>query len=140
MEQLDSIVGTMPDWNEWNDVRSIATANYWDLNDYTMVDGVASYNITPLYVAVKKDGSTLAWPDFLAARITGWTDMKDIQVNSNYIIGLRNDGTVQTVSIKDINSPDTSGWTDIAMIVQELDYCIGLKNDGSLVLAGNAPF
>ncbi len=70
-----------------------------------------------------------------------WTDIKKILVFEHHALGLKNDGTVESVrsdsaSYADLGQDQVSGWTDIIDIVGNTYTTIGLKEDGTLVLAG----
>ena len=129
VEQLQEVMGSMPDWSEWTDVTGICSSNYWD--------GHNADSLTPVYAAVKKDGSVLAWPELLQNRIIGWTEMKDIRICGTYVMGLKKDGTVVSTELRDFPEPDVSGWNDIIAIGPGNDYCVGLKSDGTLVFSGD---
>lgn len=70
-----------------------------------------------------------------------WTNIKKILVFEHHALGLKNDGTVESVrsdsaAYADLGQDQVSGWTDIIDIVGDTYKTIGLKEDGTLVLAG----
>ncbi len=129
VEQLQSVIGSMPDWSEWTDIIGISSSNYWD--------GKHTESLTPVYAAVREDGSVLAWPELLQNRVRDWTEMKDIRICGTYVVGLKKDGTVLSAELRDYPEPDVSGWRDIIAVSPGNDYCVGLKSDGTLIFAGD---
>ncbi len=71
--------------------------------------------------------------------IDEWTDLKSIDVSCDFIIGVKNDGTVLMAAlIGETPKVDVSDWTDISdiVIVDVSDTLIvGLKNDGTVIYA-----
>lgn len=129
VEQLQDVMGTMPDWSTWTNITGICSTNYWD--------GENMDSLTPVYAAVREDGSVLAWPELLQNRISGWSEMKEIEICGTYVVGLKKDGTVVSTELRDYPEPDVFGWNDIVAIAPGNDYCVGLKSDGTLVFSGD---
>ena len=129
VEQIQDIIGTMPDWSEWTDIAGFCGSNHWD--------GQNPLSVTPVYAAVKKDGSVMAWPEILQARIKDWNNMEEIRMYGSYVVGLKKDGTVVSANLRDTPVPDVSSWKDIIAADPGNDYCVGLKSDGTLLFAGD---
>ena len=127
-----------PDWETWTDVISIdaAPCSYgtYELNGHTLRKYV------PAFAAVLKDGTVLAAPEEVAALTAGWQGIRKVAVGSDWILGLRQDGTAVAAGIDGGTPPDLSDWTDIADISNGHTFCVGVKRDGTLVFAGDFPF
>lgn len=129
VEQLQEVAGSMPDWSAWTDITGFCSTNYWD--------GKNADSLTPVYAAVREDGSVLAWPELLQNRISGWTELEDIRICGTYVVGLKKNGTVVSTELRDYPEPGVFGWNDITVVSPGNDYCVGLKSDGTLVFAGD---
>ena len=82
----------------------------------------------------------IAAPAELAALTADWQDIRKTAIGSDFILGLKQDGTVVAAGVEGRTPPDVSGWTDIADISNGHTYCVGVKNDGTLVFAGDFEF
>ena len=129
-EDLDAL--PEPDWENWTDIVSV--------DAYTCSLGLSKDHSSAAYVAVRSDGTVLAAPQELANVVGGWTDMRAIRLNPNWILGLRNDGTAVTVGLGKTVPPDVSGWTEITDIAAGGDFCVGIRKDGTLSFAGEHIF
>ena len=127
-----------PDWASWTDVAGI------DVSCCSF--GTEVYNgrtltkYVPAFAAVRKDGSVLAAPEELAALTADWRGIQKVAIGSDWVLGLKQDGTVVAAGIEGKNPPDIASWTDIADISNGHTYCVGVKQDGTLVFAGNYHF
>ena len=65
-------------------------------------------------------------------RAKRWSDIVAIDANSDYILGLKSDGTVITTS-EDYGKRDVRKWEDIIAISAGRYHCVGLKKDGTVV-------
>ena len=63
---------------------------------------------------------------FDTSLVDDWSEIIDVQIGENYIIGLKNDGTVCSTNNR------TEGWTDIKSIYAGKLNAVGVKNDGKL--------
>ena len=97
-------------------------------------------NYVYAFAAVRKDGTVLAAPGTLAEATADWRGIRKTAAGPEWILGLKEDGTVLAAGIEGRTAPDVSSWTDIADIANGGTYCIGVKNDGTLVFAGNFEF
>ena len=127
-----------PDWKTWTDAVSIdaSLCSYgtYQLNGHTLRKYV------PAFAAVRKDGTVLAAPESLAALTAAWQDIRKVAIGSDWILGLKRDGTAVAAGIDGNIPPDVSGWADIADISNGHSFCVGVKQDGSLVFAGDFQF
>ena len=108
------------DVEEWTDIIAI-DAVYDSLSS-------ATYGL-------KKNGTVISTKG--GRDVSAWTDIVAIAGDSNFIIGLKADGTV-VVSGEDRNGETKiSGWTDIVAIQAYRGLSIGIKSDGTIVSAGD---
>ena len=120
-----------PDWEQWTDVAGIDAG----ISTFT---GGRPYQYT--FAAVRKDGTVLAAPEKLADLLSSWQDIKKVCIGYQWILGLKNDGTVLILAPGGTKVPDVSGWTGITDIGNGGDYIVGVKADGTLVFAGEHTF
>ncbi len=127
-----------PDWEKWTDVESIDSS----LCSYgtEVINGRARTKYVTAFAAVRKDGTVLAAPAELAALTAGWQSIRKVSVGTDWILGLKQDGTVLAAGIEGRTPPDVSAWTDIADISNGNTFCVGVKQDGTLVFAGDYAF
>lgn len=130
--------GPDPDWETWTDVvsieASICSSGTYQLGGHTLTRYV------PAFAAVRKDGAVLAFPAALAALTADWRGIRKVSVGTDWILGLKQDGTVIAAGIGGGVPPDLSGWTDITDISSGNTYCVGVRSDGTLVFAGDFTF
>lgn len=94
-----------------------------------------------VYIGVRADGTVIAEPPSVATRLAGWSDMTDICLTARHVMGLRRDGTVMIVPLREsAASLDVSSWQNIVAIGLGNDWCVGLQSDGTLVFAGDHVF
>ena len=127
-----------PDWQTWTDIVSI-DASVCSYGTYVL-SGHTLRKYVPAFAAVRSDGTVLAAPESLAALTEGWQDVRKVAVGSDWILGLKRDGTIIAAGIDGRTPPDLSSWTDIADISNGHTFCVGVKQDGSLVFAGDYRF
>ena len=120
-----------PEWEKWTDVVCLDAG----ISTFT---GGRPYQFT--FAAVRKDGTVLAAPAELAEKLSSWQDIKKICIGYQWILGLKNDGTVAVLAPGGTEAPDVSGWTGITDIGNGGDYIVGVKTDGTLVFAGEHKF
>ena len=65
-----------------------------------------------------------------------WTDIKQVSVGYDHVVGLKSDGTVVAVGMNDNGECDVEGWKDIVEISAGSGYTVGLKSDGTVVATG----
>ena len=127
-----------PDWEAWTDAAgidaSLCSYGTYELNGRTLRKYV------PAFAAVRKDGTVIAAPAELAALTVDWQDIRKVAIGSDFVLGLKQDGTVVAAGVDGRTPPDVSGWTDIADISNGHTYCVGVKNDGTLIFAGSFEF
>lgn len=124
-----------PDWKTWTDVTGI-NASLCSYGTYVL-NGHTLRKYVPAFAAVRKDGTVLAAPESLAALTADWQGMRKVAVGSDWVLGLKEDGTVLAAGIEGRTPPDVTGWTDITDISNGNTFCVGVKQDGTLVFAGN---
>ena len=127
-----------PDWSTWTDAESI-DANLCSDGTYVL-SGHTLRKYVPAFAAVRRDGTVLAAPESLAALTAGWRDMRKVAIGSDWVLGLKRDGTVVAAGIDGRTPPDVSGWTDITDISNGHTFCVGVKQNGALVFAGDYRF
>ena len=127
----DEVLIPEPEWEKWTDVVSIDGG----ISTFT---GDRPYQYT--FAAVRKDGTVLAAPEQLSDLLGSWRDMKKICIGYQWILGLKNDGTVAVLAPGGTKTPDVSGWTGITDIGNGGDYIVGVRTDGTLVFAGEHVF
>ena len=121
---------SLPDWSAWTELTGISASKCID----------AQRRVNNAYVGVRKDGSLLAEPRWLAEALSDWTDMAQVEVEYRYALGLRKDGTAVSVSLDGHAAPDVSSWRDVTAIAVADDYCVGIRRDGTLIFAGDHIF
>ena len=112
---------------EWTDIVKMAEINMLDGGRGTVglkVDGT---------LAVSGIGS---WKDEAGQ----WEDIADIAAGTEFLLGLKRDGTVRCVSVFPAELDSISEWTDVIKISVCQDYAAGIKADGTAVVSGNCPF
>lgn len=98
-------------------------------------------------VAIKKDGTVQfqAMNDSIAGtykEIKSWEKVISIAYGWNYIVALKEDGTLN-VSISsnglktDYGQCNIEDWRDIRQVVTSMDHTVGLKSDGTVEAVGN---
>ena len=127
-----------PDWEHWTDAISIDASLCSD--GTTVLKGLTLRKYVPAFAAVRKNGTVLAAPDKLAALTASWQDIRKVAVGADWVLGLKQDGTVIAAGIDGRTPPDVSGWTDITDISNGHTFCVGVKQDGTLVFAGDFRF
>ena len=127
-----------PDWETWTDVASV-DASLCSFGTYVL-NGHTLRKYVPAFAAVRKDGTVLAAPESLAALTADWQGIRKVAVGSDWVLGLKQDGTVTAAGLEGRTPPDVSSWTDIADISNGHTYCVGVKRDGTLVFAGEFAF
>ncbi len=116
----------MPDFSGWTDVIGIDTV-LWHPKD------VYFYEV---FAAVRKDGTARISPRVIERYTLDWTDLKQISLASDYLVGVTNSGTVYAAGRSEDIIAEASGWTGIEQVCACDGYCIGLRTDGTLVFAG----
>ena len=127
-----------PNWETWTDAVSI-DASLCSFGTY-ILNGHTLRKYAPAFAAVRKDGTVLAAPESLAALTGAWRDIRKVAIGSDWVLGLKRDGTAVAAGIEGNIPPDVSGWTNITDISNGHTFCVGVKQDGSLVFAGNFQF
>lgn len=127
----DNVFYPEPEWDQWMDVISIDAG----ISTFT---GGGPYQYT--FTAVRKDGTVLAAPDRLSDMLSSWRNIQKICIGYQWIIGLKNDGTIIVLAPGGTNTPDVSDWAGITDIGNGGDYIVGVKADGTLIFAGEHSF
>lgn len=127
----DDVLVPEPEWEKWTDVISIDSG----ISTFT---GGRPYQYT--FAAVRKDGTVLASPDRLSDMLSSWQEIRKISMGYQWILGLKDDGTVVVLAPGGTKTPDVSGWTGITDIGNGGDYIVGVKSDGTLIFAGEHIF
>ena len=113
---------------------------------YITKDGSVMWIIEPKNYSVNYD---------IECKVASWKGIKDIQAHDYqvaFIIGLKNDGTVESAGTNDHGQCNTNSWRDIIQIAigkgtwsdykaekytpVEYGHTIGLKKDGTVVATG----
>lgn len=101
-------------YQEWKDVVRVA----------------ASKMVT---LAVTADGNVLYYGDkggsYDEEMITAWTDIVDIDICADGVVGLKKDGTVLTAYKKEI---DTSSWQNVIAVAAHEYHVMALSSDGTI--------
>lgn len=81
----------------------------------------------------------LAGNDFYSwkSELDSWNDIVSISVKGNFVVGLKEDGTVVIAGKIPEYYVGTTTWNDIIAISTGQQYIIGLKADGTLVAQGH---
>lgn len=100
-----------------------------------------------LVAGVRSNGTVLIYgDDYLIESnkidVSNWTDIIDIAVGVNYIVGLKSDGTVIATGSNTYKQLEVGDWKDIKSIAVSDNpdgacHTLGLKADGTVVAAGN---
>ena len=127
----DEVLYPEPEWEQWTDVASIDAG-------ISTFPGDSAYQYT--FTAVRKDGSVLAAPDQLSDMLSSWRNIRKICIGYQWVLGLKDDGSVVILAPGGTKTPDVSGWTGITDIGNGGDYIVGVREDGTLVFAGEHDF
>lgn len=121
--------GTVPGCPEWKNIVDIASGGDGSLfglkSDGTIVAQLSISNI-----------------EGYADGFENWTNIIDLAVGYDYLVGLKADGTVVTTGFrKSCDNYDgelnVGGWTDIVEIAVGSRVTLGLKADGTVVAVGS---
>ena len=96
--------------------------------------------------AVRNDGTVLFFTGvpqrWEMDKIASWTNVLEVEVNTYYVVALKDDGTVEvardTENIRGDISKLVDGWTDIVSVSTSGFDIYGLKSDGTLLHAVSA--
>lgn len=66
-----------------------------------------------------------------------WNDIVSISVKGNFVVGLKEDGTVVMAGKVPEYYVGTKTWTDVIAISTGQQYIVGLRSDGTLVAQGH---
>ena len=72
----------------------------------------------------------------VSSTIENWTDLTDLALGEEHILGLRSDGTVLTAGDNAFGQCDVSDWKDIVQIGARDGFSVGLTGGGELRMAG----
>ena len=143
----------------WNDIISVTAApncTYGVTSDGQVltagipaVQGIASWiqirkiECGSSYAAgLRDDGRVILCGTFMGVTkntlIRNWTNMIDIKIAKDILIGLRSDGTVAFAGKKDDPRAEVKKWQNIAAVAADNAYVYGLTKEGRIVMAGNA--
>lgn len=97
---------------------------------------------------LKSDGTVVAilsnnWGnETFTEGFENWTNIVDLAVGYNYVVGLKADGTVTSAAFSKTcdnyyGELNVGGWTDIVKIAVGSDVTLGLKTDGTVVAVGS---
>ena len=127
----DEVLCPEPEWEKWTDVTGIDAG-------ICAFSGNGPYQYA--FTAVRKDGTVLAAPEQLSDLLSTWRNIRKICIGYQWILGLKEDGTVAVLAPGGAKTPDVSGWTGITDIGNGGDYIVGVKADGTLIFAGEHSF
>jgi len=87
-------------------------------------------------LGLRADGTCLAAGDNASDKcnVAEWKDVIVAEAGYNHSVGLKADGTVVAVGLK--NGIGVSDWKDIVAIAAGYSHTVGLKSDGTVVVAG----
>ncbi len=105
-------------------------------------------------VGIKKNGTVVTTNVDFQNGVKNWNNIISVCTGSDYIVGLKKDGTVVAAGNNDYGQCNVSGWTNIASIYTAHDYVrvyknyigyeservyytVGLKKDGTIVATGD---
>ena len=132
---------------------SIDTGEYSQNDRLSDIKDASVVRFDSLYNYIVHTDGTVSCPEnysgersAYAAEVEKWTDIDNIYAQeltstgnyaSNYIVGLKKDGTVVAAGENRFGECEVSDWKDIAAITAESKACLGTKNDGTLIVAGD---
>lgn len=129
-EYQNNLLGALPpDFEKWTEIRDMDTA-WIHLGDYPAREPQLAY------AAVRQDGTVLAYPEAIENATKGWTEIRQVEIGSHWVVGLREDGSCICAGLDGEAALDVSGWTEIMNVEAGLDFCVGVEKDGTLVFAG----
>lgn len=81
----------------------------------------------------------LAGDDYYSweSELETWNDIVSISVKGNFVVGLKEDGTVVMAGKVPDYYVGTKTWTDVIAISTGQQYIVGLRSDGTLVAQGH---
>lgn len=71
------------------------------------------------------------------SELDSWNDIVSISVKGDFLVGLKDDGTVVTAGKIPEYYVETKTWSDVIAISTGQQHIIGLRSDGTLVVQGN---
>ena len=83
------------------------------------------------------NGVVTVVPTDAAPQADSWTDVVQLCITLDYLLGLKSDGTVVSTGLYGKKAPDLSGWTDISYIDSIDGASVGVKTDGNLIFDGS---
>jgi len=91
---------------------------------------------------VYSEGDEEIFEEYKNIDTSSWTDIVDIVADDNdsFIIGLKKDGTIESVGRPKKYGLDFSDWKDISNIYYDYTHIVGLKDDGAVVSLGENQF
>ncbi len=93
-----------------------------------------------VFAAVRGDGTPWISPRAVEILTDCWTDLTQISLAADYLVGVRKDGQVYAAGRSQEIVEEVSAWTEIAAVSCADTYCVGLRQDGTLVFAGKFDF
>lgn len=91
-----------------------------------------------LGIAIKNDGTVVNSESklYFEYDLSDWSQIVDVAASENYLIGLREDGTVMGYGVSS-EKIDVSRWTDVVAIDASTITAAALHYDGTVSLTGN---
>lgn len=120
--------------------------NYADISTWDSIVDIAITGYYQGFVGLKSDGSLITYGvDFenhkdVFDELHSWNNVIDIEANDDYILGLKNDGTVLWCKLDTYDDKDFSKiekWSDITEIVAGRNGVTGLHSDGTVEFEGD---
>lgn len=125
---------TIPDFSQLGEVKDlVATDTFPDKADYHDLDN----NIVVVTAWTDMNGAVTVVPADAAPQADSWTDVVQLCITLDYLLGLKSDGTVVSTGLYGKKAPDLSGWTDISYIDSIDGASVGVKTDGNLIFDGS---
>lgn len=124
----------LPDFSRIGDVRDIAAAiaypygfDYKHLND----------NCMAVIAWADMNGAVTVMPADAAPGAASWTDVDQLCMTNEYLLGVKSDGTVVSTGLYGKKAPELSGWTDICYLDSFAGVSAGVKTDGTVAFDGS---
>lgn len=87
------------------------------------------------YTVFDKNGAELSFL-YIETSQEDWKDVVSVSGWYDFIIGLKEDGTVIAAGYNDDGQCDVSHWEDITAVSASASFAVGLKKDGTVLFSG----
>lgn len=87
-------------------------------------------------IGLEENGKVIA-SDVPGINVDEWENIIAVDAGQAYVVGLKNDGTVEALGHNGDGQCNVKQWTDIVAIATGWRHTVGLKSDGTVEITGN---